>query len=328
METANQVPFDLSKGQPILAMRVDDHQVLATMTVGQLLALVPDPLASEDAKRVADDPTMRSYAEIRREVQRMVQVAKAKNAVEFAKYLIAGLRGDRLYMVPPITLYHPEPLEVIPLAHGQVVLMLPYGHVLTAIDGETQRIAWQIAARDYAEAMAATVKTVIHHGIGMLDARQGFYDLNTREVKPNAAVAIAMDTQDLATGITRRLMEESDVLRDGGVNLQRWQLRRSDPELMTISALRTGVVTTILGASGLQVGSPRLRCRRSSRGATTTSTTPGSPRATRRASFRRAGRRCARPRGSGAACAGPHPPSRSASRSPAGARCAPGRRRR
>ena len=37
MESGTQDPFDLSKGQPILGMRVDDHQVMATMSVGQLL---------------------------------------------------------------------------------------------------------------------------------------------------------------------------------------------------------------------------------------------------------------------------------------------------
>jgi DNA sulfur modification protein DndB len=50
-------------------------------------------------------------------------------------------------------------------------------------------------------------------------------------------------------------MDESAILSVGGVNLVRRQLRKSDPELVTISALRTGVVTTILGAPGLQVGS-------------------------------------------------------------------------
>jgi DNA sulfur modification protein DndB len=147
------------------------------------------------------------------------------------------------------------PLESVSLPNGQAVLLLPYGDFFVAIDGETQRLAWQHAAHEYGPALGHRVKVVIHHGKDETTARQGFYDLNTREVKPNAAVAIAMDSLDLATKITRRVMEESIVLREGGVNLQRRQLRRSDPELMTISGLRTGMVTTILGVSGLQVGS-------------------------------------------------------------------------
>ena len=37
------------------------------------------------------------------------------------------------------------------------------------------------------------------------------------------------------------------------MHLRRWQLRRDDPEIMTISALRTAIVTTVLGMLGLQV---------------------------------------------------------------------------
>jgi DNA sulfur modification protein DndB len=97
------------------------------------------------------------------------------------------------------------------------------------------------------------IAVVIHHGMPVEDARQAFYDLNVLEVKPNAAVAIGMDQRDPATAITKRLSEESDVLR-GRVHMQRRQLRRSDPELVTISGLRQAVVCTILGEPGIQVG--------------------------------------------------------------------------
>jgi DNA-sulfur modification-associated len=253
--TAAPLPFDLSEGQPLLAIPVTDTEAMATMVVSQLLSLVPDPLKAENPKELATDPTLAAYAVIRKEVQRAVQGAKAKNAVAYGRYLVEGLRGQRPWVVPPITLYHPLPLKAVKLANGQVILILPYGDFFVAIDGETQRIGWQYAAQDYPPALGARVKVVIHHGKDEPAARQGFYDLNTREVKPNAAVAIAMDTMDVATRLTRRVEAESPVLREGGVNLQRRQLRRSDPELVTISGLRTGIVTTILGASGLQVGS-------------------------------------------------------------------------
>lgn len=255
MPAATGLPFDFSRGQPIPAVAVSENEALAVMTVGQLLALVPDPQKSEDPKEVAHDPTLAAYAGVRREVQRAVQGAKAKNAVAFSRYLMEGIRGERPWIVPSITLYHPLPLEVASLPNGLVLLVLPYGDFFVAIDGETQRIAWQLAAQDLPTVLGQKVKVVIHHGKDEQVARQGFYDLNTREVKPNAAIAISMDSMDLATKVTRRVMEESLVLREGGVNLQRRQLRRSDKELMTISGLRTGIVTTILGPSGLQIGS-------------------------------------------------------------------------
>lgn len=252
--TAVHLPFDLSKGQWIVAIPRSEDEAVAVLTVQQLLSLVPDPVASEKPQRVSEDPRLAEYAELRKEVQRAVQGAKARNATKFGDYLVEGLVGRRPWMVPAITLYHPDQLQQVPLGNGVVALCLPFGDFFVAIDGETQRIAWQFASREYSKALGTTVKVVIHHGKPMNDARQGFSDLNTREVKPSAAVAIAMDSQDFATKVTRRIIEESDVLRDK-VNMQRRQLRRTDTDLLTISALRTGVVTTILGTAGLQVGS-------------------------------------------------------------------------
>jgi DGQHR domain-containing protein len=248
-----QLPIDLSKGQWVVAIPHSDKEATSVLTVQQLLAVVPDPIASENVKRVTEDPLIAKYAELRKEVQRAVQGAKAKNARDYATYLLEGLQGRRPYMVPPVTLFHPKRLEHVALGNGVIALVLPYGDFFVAIDGETQRIAWQIASREFDDALSAKVKVVIHHGKTVEEARQGFYDLNTREVKPSAAISIAMDSQDLATQITRRLIRDSEVLRDR-VNVQRRQLRQSDPEFLTISALRTGIVTTMLGPAGLQVG--------------------------------------------------------------------------
>jgi hypothetical protein len=248
--------YDPSEGQAIVVVPVNENEAVATMKVGQLLQLVPDPQKAENPKEVEGDPTLRAYAEVRKEVQRAVQGAKAKNAIAYGRYIVEGLSDQRPWIVPPITLYHPLLLVSVRMPNGQPALVLPYGDFLVAIDGETQRIAWQYAALEYPPAVGQRVKVIIHHGKSSTVARQGFYDLNTREVKPNAAVAIAMDSMDIATKITRRLMEESVILEGGSrVNLQRRQLRRSDPELVTISGLRTGIVTTILGAPGLQIGS-------------------------------------------------------------------------
>src|SRR5687767_6094432 len=98
--TAASLPFDLSQGQPIPAMPLNEHEAVAIMPVGQLLSLVPDPQKSEDPKQLATDPTLAAYANVRREVQRAVAGAKAKNAISFARYLIEGLRGDRPWIVP------------------------------------------------------------------------------------------------------------------------------------------------------------------------------------------------------------------------------------
>jgi len=251
---AGALPYDPTKGNPLVVLEIDEQWAVAVMSVGQLLQVVPDPIASENAARVAEDPRLASYADLRREVQRMVEGAKAKNSRRFAEYLLEGYADSRPWVTPPITLFHIDPLQRVALAPGITALLLPHGDFLTAIDGETQRIAWGIAAKSDYGVMAQRVPVIIHHGKEVSAARQAFYDLNTREVKPNQAVAISMDSMDPATQITRSVVEASDIIR-GRVNMNRRQLRRKDEDVLTISALRTAIVTTLLGDAGLQIGS-------------------------------------------------------------------------
>lgn len=245
--------FDVTEGIPIPCMVIDQNSAVAVMPVKQLLTLVLDPVASQDSRITATNPQLASYASLRGEVQRLVEGAKEKNSVKYGSYLVAGLRDGNPWIVPPITLYHPAALKLVKFA-ATSALVLPYGDFFVAIDGETQRIAWQRATHEHSMAAERKVAVVIHHGKSVDHARQAFYDLNTREVKPNTAVSIAMDTQDFATRVTRAVIEASPVIK-GRVHTNRRQLRRNDRELLTISALRTGVVTTLLGGAGLQVGS-------------------------------------------------------------------------
>jgi DNA sulfur modification protein DndB len=159
-------------------------------------------------------------------------------------------------MTPTITLWTPEQLKAIDLG-GLQALVLPWGCYLVAIDGETQRIAWGMAYRLNPHLRDHRVGLILHHGKSVEDARQGFHDLNTKEVKPNAAIAISMDNLDPATKIAREVADNSEVLRDA-VNMRRRQLRKSDRELVTLSGLRTAIVTTILGPRGLQAGAKSI----------------------------------------------------------------------
>src|SRR5688572_29927133 len=64
---AGGLTFDPSEGQPIVILPVSEHEGMATMKIGQLLQLVPDPRKAENAKELEQDPTLRAYAELRRE---------------------------------------------------------------------------------------------------------------------------------------------------------------------------------------------------------------------------------------------------------------------
>jgi DNA sulfur modification protein DndB len=223
------------------------------MPVSQLLELVPSPVLAEDPKRTAEDPVLAAYAEVRNQVQRAMEGAKERNASSYGKYLVEWLLGQKPGVVPPITLYSPQRLSLVSF-DGMPAVVIPFGAKFPAIDGETQRVGWERAAREIGmAALNRRVAITLHHGKTLEEARQAFYDLNVLEVKPSAAVAISMDTQDPATHVTRAIIEASPLLH-GRVNMRRRQLRKRDPELVTISALRTGVVTTLLGRPGLQYG--------------------------------------------------------------------------
>lgn len=251
---ATALPFDPAEGVPVPMLEVDDHTAVITLTVGHLLQAVPDPIAAEQPARIAEDATLKAYGELRSEVQRLVEGAKKKNAVSYGDYLADGYRGEHPWVTPPITLFHEELLKTVDFGAGSHALLLPHGSFLTAIDGETQRLAWRYATQIEPALTRRKIAAVVHHGIPVRSARQFFHDLNTLEVKPNAAVAISMDDRDPATQIARAVMERVPQLK-GRVNLRRRQLRAKDTDVLTISGLRTGIVTTILGEAGLQVGS-------------------------------------------------------------------------
>src|SRR5437588_4621565 len=156
------LPYDPSEGIPIPAVIASDSEAVASLPVKQLLELVPDPVASENRKLIELDPRLREYADLRVEVQRLVDGAKARNAKAYAKYILAGLKGETPYWVaPPITLYHREKLKEIEFVGGMRALLFPFGNYFVAIDGETQDIAWRYVAREYPVALDHRVEVVI-----------------------------------------------------------------------------------------------------------------------------------------------------------------------
>ena len=183
-----------------------------------------------------------------------VEGAKAKNARRFAEYLIEGHAGDRPWITPPITLYHLNELKRVELAAGVRALVLPHGDFLASIDGETQRIAWGYAAHQQPALLQQRIPLVIHHGKqrSAMPGRASTISIRARSSRTRASPS-PWTRWTPPTAITRAMIESSDVIRDR-INLRRRQLRRKDDDVLTISALRTGIVTTILGEPGLQIG--------------------------------------------------------------------------
>lgn len=241
-------PIDLSKGHFVQGFAMDEHTFIGKVSVRQYLKMVTDPRLTEQQKVVNISEEHAAAAEIRRVVQRLFEGQKKNNVHSYADYLLNVHLEQRNGIAPVPILFTTENLET--LSH---YIVIPWGAVLVAIDGETQTAAWHAAAARNKAMLDLTIGILVCHGRPIEWARQSFHDLNALGVKPNAAVAISMDSYDAATRLARTVEDQVQFF-SGRVNKHRRQLRKSDAEVVTLPQLRTAVVTFLTNIAGVQYG--------------------------------------------------------------------------
>jgi hypothetical protein len=273
--SAPVLQFQVDRGQPVRVMPIHPNVSLAVMPWGRLSKIVPDPRRAEDPKALQyASAADREQAEIRNEVQRMIhRTKKAQNANDYARYIADGLRGllGTAWTTPPFALWVPEKLEHVsaPGPFGDdYIAYLPYDVAGVLVDAETQHLAhvilsespetYGVAAREVTGRM---VGVEIYHGISLTDARQIFHDRNLLGVIPNKTVALNSDSRDVATVIATSIMEKVivqhprtmlDVPLRALVSVNKRQLGVRDVEWMTLSTLRSFVVTALFGRPGIE----------------------------------------------------------------------------
>jgi DNA sulfur modification protein DndB len=260
-----------TEGYVVGGVSIDKHMFVGRMRAAQLLKIAEDPRTSEDVRKRAGSERLEDLYRIRMEVQRLFEGAKARNVTPYTAYIVALHEGQD-GMTPPIILYSKERLEAVGEPDGAEFVQIPWDAQLVAVDGETQLAARFEAADLKPETKNDFVPVVICHDRGLEWARQVFHDLNLLSVRPNAAVGIGMDQRDVLTRVARAV-EDGLPFFKGRVNKVRRQLRRSDKEIVTITALRGACVTFAEGISGVRYGAkpvhlPRERFAALSSGAT------------------------------------------------------------
>jgi DNA sulfur modification protein DndB len=248
--------FALS-GSVFSVITVTPNLAMASLAGEQLEPMVYDPNDIEDSKILAIDRRLRDAAPLRAQVQRLFEKAKKDNAQRYSTYIEDVEMHGRYGFMPPINLWTPEPLETVGIGIGGIGFMaVPRDRILIPFEGETQLAARFQAWDRNPEMRKHRVPVMIAHGLPVIWAQQSFHDVNVYGIKPNAALAIAMDNYDAATMIARKL--ESEVAFLGGkVNKSRRQLRKIDRkagQIMTITALRSSVATIARGISGVAYG--------------------------------------------------------------------------
>ncbi|WP_405186501.1 hypothetical protein OG582_20220 [Streptomyces anulatus] len=265
---------DRGNGDPFRVLELSPTRLLTTMPWGQLARIVPDPRRAEDPKGFkylsADE---QRQAEMRNEVQRTIKTTKKwENAKGYARYLadvIGGRRDDERWATPPFALWIEKPVETVRLHtvfEADKVAYLPFGTSGVLVDAETQHLA-HFLLLDAPEVHGVTADQVnrrlvgveIYHSLDLVSARQIFHDRNLLGVIPNKNVALTSDSVNVATNITLALLKQVMVPLPGSgevvpleqhVSMRQRQLKAVDREWMTLSTLRSFVITAIFGRSG------------------------------------------------------------------------------
>ncbi|GGV76971.1 DNA sulfur modification protein DndB [Streptomyces thermoviolaceus] len=267
------MPTGVVEGTQLTVMPFRDDAVIGTMSVPTLVQLVPSPRTEEDPRRLKTaSGLVRRHAELRATVQRTLKSSqKGKNVGPYAEYIAAGLKGElgAAWSTPPITLWHAGPLsaigdELVP-GTGLRTLTITPGTLVIAIDGETQTTAWHDLYDDpepygltYPELARVRVPFELYIDLAPSDARQIFYDRNVQGVAVAKNLAMSMDQRDFGTRLAHLVADSVKVDVDGRcvpfarlVNSSKRQVSASDREVVTLSALRSLVVTALFGRSGL-----------------------------------------------------------------------------
>ena len=275
------MPSAVAEGIQLTVTPFRPDAVIGTIGLPTLLQLVPNPKLEEDKRAMKFSPgAMRRHADIRALVQRTLKsTQKGRNVTGYARYIASGVNGDfgSGWSTPPITLWlagEPGAVsdELVPGSGIRRITLLA-GSPVVAIDGETQVTALH-ELYDEPERYDTSYETLgvvrlpfeLYWGLGVEDARQIFYDRNVEGVPVAKNLAMSMDQRDFGTQLAHRIAEAVKVEHDGRmvpftklVQSRKRQLTKSDPELITLSALRVLVITAIYGRAGLGLSSATVR---------------------------------------------------------------------
>ncbi|WP_030888501.1 MULTISPECIES: DNA sulfur modification protein DndB [Streptomyces] len=271
------MPTTTVEGIQLTVMPFRTDAAIGTMGLPTLLQLVPSPKAEEDKRALKYAPgALRRHAEVRGLVQRVLKsTQKGRNVTAYAAYIAAGINGEygAGWSTPPITLWlDGEPgavgEELVPGSGIRAITVLPSSTVV-AVDGETQLTAWH-ELYDTPERFGVTsgkldavrVPFELYFGLSVEDARQIFYDRNVEGVAVDKNLAMSMDQRDLGTHLARRIADTVKVEHNGKivpftklVQARKRQLTKTDPAVVTLSALRVLVITALFGRGGIALSS-------------------------------------------------------------------------
>ncbi|GAC1473859.1 MAG: hypothetical protein NVSMB9_23210 [Isosphaeraceae bacterium] len=244
----------------IACIPVSATRCSAVVAQATLLKIAPDPRDLDPKKKGGDDLDFEAQKarDLHNQMQRLFDGEKKNNAVRYTGYL-ADIRGDagtrkRDGFAPPISLFSRERLDYItengePVVPGKpCYVAIPSDHLLVAFDGDTQLAARHALQREDQTTKMDPVAVTIVHGETVEYAKQAFHDVNAYGVKVSKSLALAMDSSDPITRLTKKLIQRSPILC-GRVEEKKPTLRGDDTNIITLSTLQMAVKAFVGGLS-------------------------------------------------------------------------------
>lgn len=257
---ANSVSnFDPSRGVHVRGIPLTPTSFLAVTNFNQLQTITRHPADLQPTAKVTgyDADTIAEEAQVHELIQRALTGNKKANVARYSLYIEEVVDGAREGVLPPIHLWSPDALDVVPLNDVQYAVV-PNGHRLLAIDGETQLTAhYELRRRAQPETRerhgAHPVAAVVHHGLPVDIARQYFHDLNVLAVRPNTSLGLSMNSADPVMQVVAEVERRVGFV-NGRVERMARQLAKNSPKVVTMQTLRQMVVNVAKGIAGVQYG--------------------------------------------------------------------------
>jgi hypothetical protein len=251
--------FDPSRGVHVRGIPLTSTSFLAVTNFNQLQTITRHPADLQPSAKVTgyDADTIAEEAQLHELIQRALTGNKKANVARYSLYVEEIVDGTREGVLPPIHLWSPDLLDIVPLNDVQYAVV-PNGRRLLAIDGETQLAAhYTLRQRAQPETRERhgghPLAAVVHHGMPVETARQYFHDLNVLAVRPNTSLGLSMNSADPVMQVVGEVERRVGFV-NGRVERMARQLAKNSPKVITMQTLRQMVVNVAKGIAGVQYG--------------------------------------------------------------------------
>lgn len=206
--------------------------------------------------------SLNNFFEVFPEVQRKLNKNKVK---KIAQYILEGLYKKRLTFLSAITVTCVGELE---FNSNTNQIMVSINEKFSINDGQHRTEGIKLAletlknrideannvdekeslTKKLKELEQMTIPVVIFTGIGQVEERQLFHDLNLLAGKPSKSIALHFDSSDLLTRMAKELAANNESLLKLGVETEKTQIRSTNADkLMVLSTLRNMISFIITG---------------------------------------------------------------------------------